>query len=633
MPIPALLPASLSLPPGIAAAFVDSTLAYDYAIAGYPFLTAIRDERPFYRRTAEFKREQIDQTASPGEQTLSGWWYRSQMSWHGGAGQLYGDPNSSDRYTDIRFFDSAGVDVWTAGIASLLPNTVSVSHAAVSDAVGYHAEGADCALFVGGTTPRVVSTSGGTDTTTAGTWGFSPSPTACTTDGGNLYVGSSAGIYKSPTDSDAASLSWSLLWNSGSPVGALEWVHGRLIAGIGDSIYELAGGTPPTLPTALYEHPTPGWVWTSIAESPTAIYAAGYSGVTGGIYKFTVSADDGGLPTLTGGIVTAVLPTGEVPHAIHGYLGSYIAIGTNKGIRVATVGNNGDLTYGPLIVETEQPVYGFASRDRFLWATASGHVAGQFSGTIRVDLGLDISDGGLRFAYANDLFHDSSTGTVKGISFIGGTDRLAFADQGNVFYAHATQRRTTGWLQSSRIRFNTLEPKLYKLLRIRGPELEGALTVSTIDQNGSETSILNLTGNPGQEDLQISQPTGPQEFLSLKFTLNRSTLNAALGAAITGYQIKGLPGVARKRQLVIPLLCMDIEKDENGVKWGYDGAALERLEALEAAEDTGGTVLVQELKTGRAYECTIQDIVYVQQTPSFQEQGYSGYVTVTLRTV
>jgi hypothetical protein len=116
------------------------------------------------------------------------------------------------------------------------------------------------------------------------------------------------------------------------------------------------------------------------------------------------------------------MPTGEVIHSIKYYLG-YMLIGTSKGIRAATVDDNGSITYGPLIVETSQPVYDFAFRDKFAWA-ATG-VAGE-AGVTRIDLGNDL--GGLRFAYANDLWLDNGVTGYKTTScaFAGETDRLVF---------------------------------------------------------------------------------------------------------------------------------------------------------------------------------------------------------------
>jgi hypothetical protein len=128
------------------------------------------------------------------------------------------------------------------------------------------------------------------------------------------------------------------------------------------------------------------------------------------------------MPTLTSAITAAEMPTGEKIYAIRYYLG-YMLIGTSKGVRAATVDDAGSITYGPIIVETDQPVYDFAFRDKFAWCATS--VGGE-AGVIRINLGNDL--GGLQFAYANDLWTDNGiTGyATTGCAFAGDTDRLVF---------------------------------------------------------------------------------------------------------------------------------------------------------------------------------------------------------------
>jgi hypothetical protein len=52
--------------------------AYDVAVGGLPFFYAINDSRPYIRQTAPFRKEQFDNGKEPGEQSLTGWWLRSQ---------------------------------------------------------------------------------------------------------------------------------------------------------------------------------------------------------------------------------------------------------------------------------------------------------------------------------------------------------------------------------------------------------------------------------------------------------------------------------------------------------------------------------------------------------------------------
>ncbi len=105
----------------------NTDVAYDVAVGGLPFIYAINDARPYIRQTAPFKKDQFDNGAEPGEQSLTGWWIRSQMSFHSGDGINFYDPATTDENGHYRFADSKGVNVWTKGQVTLLKD-VSEEH-------------------------------------------------------------------------------------------------------------------------------------------------------------------------------------------------------------------------------------------------------------------------------------------------------------------------------------------------------------------------------------------------------------------------------------------------------------------------------------------------------------------------
>ena len=107
-----------------------SDISFDIAVNNMPFFIAATDEQPYRRESAPYKREQIDQTTEPGEQSFTGWWFRSQSSFHLGAGAKFFEP-VQDETLRFRFQDSEGVDVWTKGQASLLKD-VDTSHVTTS---------------------------------------------------------------------------------------------------------------------------------------------------------------------------------------------------------------------------------------------------------------------------------------------------------------------------------------------------------------------------------------------------------------------------------------------------------------------------------------------------------------------
>lgn len=103
--------------------------AFDCAIAGMPFIMAVTDSTPYKRQTAEFRSQRVDQLRDPGEHTLSGsgYWIRSQSSFHYGDGVLFSEPLEGNMdEVKFRFRDSYGVNPWTPGELSLLRKTTLV---------------------------------------------------------------------------------------------------------------------------------------------------------------------------------------------------------------------------------------------------------------------------------------------------------------------------------------------------------------------------------------------------------------------------------------------------------------------------------------------------------------------------
>ena len=112
------IPYVLSNPVG-ATNYSSTGEAYDIAIAGLPFFLMNSDDSPYRRVTAQYRKQQIDQSREPGEQTLTGWWLRSQSSFHYGQGIKFFEP-IQDESLRFQYTESKGIDVWTKGQATLL---------------------------------------------------------------------------------------------------------------------------------------------------------------------------------------------------------------------------------------------------------------------------------------------------------------------------------------------------------------------------------------------------------------------------------------------------------------------------------------------------------------------------------
>ena len=101
--------------------YVNTSNTYDCAIAGLPFFFGVNDKYPYKRETAQYRKQQIDQQKEPGEQTLTGWWLRSQSSFHYGSGIRYEEPVEGET-VNLRFNKSAGIDPFNIGRVDLLPD-------------------------------------------------------------------------------------------------------------------------------------------------------------------------------------------------------------------------------------------------------------------------------------------------------------------------------------------------------------------------------------------------------------------------------------------------------------------------------------------------------------------------------
>jgi hypothetical protein len=314
-----------------------------------------------------------------------------------------------------------------------------------------------------------------------------------------------------------------------------------------------------------------------------------------------------------------------------------MAIGTSKGMRVAQVSDqDGSIAYGALLFETTQPVYDFAFRDKYIWATTG--VEGQV-GVTRVNLGTEIAP--LIFAYAWDLYDPTDTlgHYTTSCSFMGNTDRLAFCNAGNgsdgtVYIQSATEVLETGYLQTGFVRYNTLENKIFKLLQARVDTTNGAFSIQSITSTDVEYTIGTFAQGDVVPEVNVNYPTGAQQYLGFKFTFNRSSTDSSVGPLFTGYQIKALPAIPRQRLIQYPVMCYDREMDKFNNETGHEGAAYDRMSQLEAVENAGDTIKVEDFRTGESYIGLIEEMDFINRTPTDKRfSGYGGLLLVTIRTV
>jgi len=639
-------------------------MSYDVAIGGLPFFYAINDSRPYIRQTAPYRKDQFDNGTEPGEQSLTGWWIRSQASFHSGSGIKFYDPATTDENGHYRFADSRGVDVWTKGQVTLLKDVVN-THATTGAVVGtdhqhpnqhvrsiqwsstegvlLHDEFDVDKISADGTVTHFIDYISGTDRKVF----------AICDDGVNAYwitnktVGGNQRLtmFKKPLTGDSTTGSSNpsatgdvtQMFQSGDTeiiYATMEFIKDRIVLCVNNKVYELSTSAT-SLPSPIYTNPNTNYHYTSVAASGPAIYTAGHSGIYSTIQKYTLSTS-GVMPTLTSAVVAAELPAGEFVEKLYYYLG-YMMIGTNKGIRVATISDqDGSLNYGPLIVETSQPVYDFAARDHYVWAaTGIGALDG---GLTRLDLSNELET--LRFAYANDLqVTQTAEHYTTGVAFLGTTNRLTFCTahdttDGAIYLESATTLVPSGYITTGNIRYGTLEPKNFKRLLGRGDFTKGSMTLETVDKDGVEYDHISYDVSVPSIEVGTSSPATAQEYVAYKFILYRDATTTSLGPIFKGYQAKATIATPRQRVIQFPIYCYDLETDRYNSMIGYEGKAFEKILALEGIEEEGDVLTWQDLTTGESRQAVIEQISFSRMTPPDKRfSGFGGVINVTIRTV
>jgi hypothetical protein len=626
------IPYVLSNPAG-STAYIPTGPAYEVAFSGLPFFLAASDEQPYRRVTAQYRKQQIDQTREPGEQTLTGWWVRSQSSFHLGAGIKYFEPIQEESLR-FQYTESKGIDVWTRGQATLLNDTASFyTGAAPAQMIGVNDGTNDCILVTDGIELKKIPTTTGTPATYTQA-GTKSTIYSVTTNGKQYFFVNGSTVHRgniSGTTSDTE------IYTAASTTRAtIRYVKQRLLVAIGSAIYELDpnASASTALPTPLFTHPNTSWVWSSIAEGPQAIYISGYdpNGTSSSVFKISLdlaNATTLGFPELLTPTVIIDMPNGERINDFDVYLGTYAILATSLGFRVGISDATGDIQYGPLLFR-DAACTAIAFKDSYAYIATL--VDGE-AGLVRTDLSTTVIANALYFPWAWDLVAAGTSATASQVAFFGNSDRLAFAT-GNNIWAEATTLVATGYLRTGYIRYNTLETKIYKLLQARIDTANGGIALESIDSRDNTYNIGTFSQGTTVPEINVNYPTTSQEYLGFKFTMIRSSTDASKGPLFTGYQLKSLPAVPRQRLIQYPVFCYDHESDKFGNEIGFEGSAYQRMSQLEAIENLGDTIRVQDLRTGEDYLGIIEEMDFINKTPEDKRfSGFGGTLLVTIRTI
>src|SRR6266705_3485825 len=414
--------------------------------------------------------------------------------------------------------------------------------------------------------------------------------------------------------------------------GIVGWAKERLIAAVSNSIYELPTPTAShsSLPNAKYTRPGGTWTWTAVSESPKAILVSGAGNNLSTIISLELDTS-GNTPTLGGGATVASMPAGEIINSMIAAQGSCLALGTNKGLRIATFDTfSGTMSFGPPNWENAKPVLGIAARDRFFYAGFSQGQPDGTSGLACLDLGVQTDSAG-RYAWAPHLKPNTAvvgTGNTYAVALLPASQRLVFTTPEGVFTeANGPGVDGSAFIRTSRIRYGTTEPKLFKLGQLRGDLNSAQIQVTTEAPYGNANNsgtFGNTPNDPG--DYRLID--GTWEWVQMRFTLLGPT------AVLNSYNVQEIPQQHRQRLIQFAVQCFSSEVDRFGMEVTDPQLPHDRLTALEAIEQGGGEVpFVEFTNSGTLlYKVIVKNLEFVEEDRPSVENDFGGVIQVVLRT-
>lgn len=619
-------------------------ISWDCSIAGLNFLFGFSKSYPMQRETSQFRKDRVDDERNPGEQSLdSGFWLRSQASWHYGSGLLTAEPlEVSTEDAQFRYKAGGGVDPWTPGKMTLLNemytvNTDTDTHQ-LSIGVG------DGVIHATGTTLEHVATDG---TISAITWGGSDPILSITSDGNRWYAADVVGLWQGDLPAGAGTKIYKTATTFTTTRTLVRYVKGRLIYVCNHEVHEItdldpSGGTLGSHPAVHYTHPNEEYVWNDASEGPVALYLSGYAVDSSSVWKMGITSTATTV-VLDQPSVVAEMPRGEVLNTIYSYVGTYLVIGSSKGLRVSTMDTNGSLTVGPLSVENPDGVHDMVAIGKYVYCAVGSNGSSAASavsrpGLYRVNLGQTLDGRELLFAAAEDMTTDSDVASVcHNVTYADGY--IWFTVNGTGLYRQQDTFVAQGWMETGRTRLGTMESKAWRDIRLLAEgEADGVVTayanISNVTTHWDWTSIVSTTSS--NEDVIGSLSAiapGPVPNLYMAYVLT-APAGQATSASMIGYQLRGFPAPVRTELISVPMMCFDFETDKHGNQYGSVGGSWARYQALKQLENTQATFIWKDFTTGEQAEAYIEKVSMMRVTPpSMGDRGNNigGIATVLIR--
>lgn len=583
-------------------------LGYDVAVNDLTFRLLVTDDTPYERATAQFRKDQLDDSPNPGDQSLTGWWTRGQFSFHRGSGVKYYDVNEEVLLN--RYESAIGLDPFTPGEVTCYPawttgtttTLSSIANVAAVDAttIAVHAGGSVYHGNTGGALTQYVPDIG--------------SAVSMCVGGGSIFVA----LSDNTIDRLDAGVPTTLYTHS-TTIEDIFFAKDRLLildtAGKWHAVAPRPSGALPIALAAGDEVFTSNAGKWCVSDSPGPILLGNRNRV------FAVTqTSTGDIPTMSGPVQVVDLPTDEVVVQLAAYLG-FVVILTDKGVRIGVLSDSGQVSYGPLLIEwTSAPTDTTIGRQGSRVAVAGG------GRLYEIDLAQQIGQG-LEFGWTELPNPLLGAETNYGLTtFKGGM--VAWDDDSLLIQSDSL---SAGTLTTGFHRFGTMEPKDFREVTVRLGGGGGTVRVSKVDAEGTAVSLYTFDVSV-QNTATLNLAVPGAEMLALKFELTPSVLDPEVGPILLGYQIRAMPQPRRQRLIRLPLDITDQGRRGTARAVGRKGAAWDSLQRLEDLESSGVVVTFRDFRTGEVAQCYVESIEFRGTTPpSAQSGGYGGVCNLTLR--
>ena len=527
-----------------------------------------------------------------------GAWWRYRHDWKSGAGQHVMD--LGDQQVTSQYWRSVGINPWVTSELTL-HHSSSLSTASVN-----------------GSTVRLVATANylyAYDTTKIyrtndlTTWnqcnGFTGTIGRCTTDGLDVYVATTARIYKL-TD---ASVTASSLVNSGHT--GVWYTGNHLLAGENNILHSVSAAGAKS---AIVTHFQSSFTWTNAFSVGSKIYAGGHAGSRSELYGFSVDSSG----SLVIGAEVVSLSNGEILNYALSHVGLVIFC-TNKGIRIGSVSADGTLTYGPLITEAGA-VSAAIAEGQYVWFNWDNIDTG-LTGVGRLD--LKTFTVAMKPAFSTDIY--TSGTSCSGVARF--LDRTVFGVPTQGVYAESTSAYvTSGYVESGDIHFGTVETKSITDVRATFEPLavNESVVVYVQDDQGE---ILNHAGSAVEysTDINVDLDGEASDFFIVKIELRG---DGSSTPTFQRWRIRAFPVTPPVEQYVVPLMLFSkvVINDAGGQMLSNDVDEL--ITFLKDIWSTKRAVTYVEGETAKRVR--VEAFEYAPHEWADTQNGFEGIMTVRL---